>query len=200
MLQQDAINAFQSALKEAFDANPKLKWIVVPLSIYAPELKKNLMKTRNMSGYVDLEFAEQYHQVQPPVVVTPDIAREGLLRSVLAMRRVQDGHEMALGIAWMCGFADTSTKYENAQIFDGAPDLDLSTLNKRDARGLEKYTILNTGNSYHFYLKGNPLVHLNYTEQQVRNNLIDHQWDEYMRESGGYIRVSAFVKGGITKL
>lgn len=33
--------------------------------------------------------------------------------------------------------------------------------------------------------------------QQVQNHLIDSKWDDYRQQSGGYIRISSFVKGEI---
>lgn len=198
---------FRKALRDSFEADDNLMWAVVPCTFYTPqEPKKPTLNEFLTHGegatYSDIRRIGSYHKVQAPITVTRELVADpsdGRFAELLQdrLKAIPEGHEMALGVTWMCGFKDTTTKYGNAQIFDGAPGLNLNDLPKKVTENLGKFTILSTGNGYHFYLKNNPLEPFNVTMQSVQNRLIDKKWDDFRRITGGYIRVTSYVKGSI---
>jgi hypothetical protein len=206
MLQIASAMAFEDVLKDVFAKDVKLEWVVVTVSFYTPNKKpdRNVFKLEESeSNYMNIAQCEITHKVQPPITITR--ASLGLFTEILKTRQAvcsqnYKDHEMALGVTWLGGKKNTSFNYINTVIFDGAPDLDLEDLPKAVKKHLDKFTILNTGNSYHFYKKSDAAEPPNYTLQQVINKLQDDNWRSVQEQNGGYIRVTANVKGGITAL
>lgn len=210
-LQIHAEQYFRKALRDAFEADQNLVWVVVPCTFYTPQESKQptlndfLQNKSEGATYSDIRKIGTYHKVQSPIVVTRGMV-EALDAPFFAevldvkLRAIPEGHEMALGVTWLCGFKDTTTKYGNAQIFDGAPGMNLEDLPKKVKENLGKFTVLSTRNGYHFYLKADPLQQFNATMQSVQDRLIDKKWDDFRRITGGYIRVTSYVKGPILRV
>lgn len=188
----DAVTVWKNIIVEAFKPKmgilgpePQIEWIAVPRDYY------NYKKGRYNNP----------HRVLAPIIFTKDNVTAGLA-DMVSRACPPPGWEMALGLEWACGQADTVVEMKNAYIFDGAPGLDLNELNPKLFNKIHEYFhVLKTDNSYHFYGK-NPLP--GSVEEPLKRaeieKLVDLGWLQFSNERRGYVRVTHNVKGPITKV
>lgn len=152
----------------------KVSWILVPCTKYKPG-SKGLYTLRN--------------EVVAPIMLTRETGVDGLMLAVQA-RADQLGpeQELALSANIVVGWDNGATVMEELEIYDGAADL--KSVHKSV---WDKFNVLETKNSFHFYGKGR-------TKLEDIRNYADGAWLSFRYQSAAYIRVTQAVKGKIVQV
>ena len=190
IVSKDAVAELQRMLRYVFEevrveehpngdifAEPRIirpAWLVVPVAAYVPGAQKSRYELRN--------------EVLVPIYLG-GVANLETLHDVLEAKakKLRSDQELGVNATLALGWDNGVVVSHELEIYDGAPKL--TRVNKKT---LEKFNVLKTGNSYHFYAKGRAKL------QDVVTQ-VDDDWLSFKHRGAGYIRVSQNVKGPITK-
>ena len=162
---------------DSWDFSPKpsevgVSWVLLPCALYTP--------------------GAQHHYELRNEVVHPILLKKGdlgLLKGCLDLRAraLQPDQELGIStnitVAWENGVVEL----QDLQIYDGAPHLTSIPKNV-----YEKFNILDTGKSYHFYAKG-------IAKFCDIEGVVDYAWMVFKETGAGYIRVTNNKKSFIKK-
>jgi hypothetical protein len=148
-------------------------WVLVPCAAYVPSAK---------SSY------ELRNEVLTPMIFQQKSDVQGICllldeRSMLLKPDQELGVNATVVVGWDNGVVVT----RELEVYDGAPKL--RKLNKKT---VEKFNVLATGNSYHFYAKGRAKL------EDVQSQ-VDDDWLTFRRMGAGYIRVTSNAKSPIVR-
>lgn len=201
-LEQDAVEALNTAVNAFFKAHSDVRWIAIPMATYVVQ-----RDPKHDAGYKELELMEKYNLVLPPLVVFNFPHDNKLLLAETLKKWANElpecmwieGHEMAFGTKWTAGLFDTRTLTFDMPFYDGKAGVHTPTFSKTTIATKKRevkledasFIVLNTGGGLHYYPTSYPVT--------ATPDEVDDAWVDFERRGCGYIRISGFVKGPITK-